>query len=75
MIKRTERIRHLLLTNCLYVFGATKLYFTYYLRVVSILLSTGSYKSAFSTYYFDKTRFLSFMFLYRWFLIFSFPLF
>ena len=39
---------------------ATKLYFMYYSRVVIILLSTGLYKSAFSTYSFAKTRFSSF---------------
>ena len=54
--------------------GATKFYFMYYLRVVSILFSTGLYNSAFSTYYFGKTKFLSFMFLYLWLLIFSFAL-
>ena len=30
--------------------GATRFYFLYYSRVVIILLSTGLYKSAFSTY-------------------------
>ena len=38
--------------------GATKLYFMHYLRVVIILISTGLYKSIFSTYFFGKTRFL-----------------
>ena len=33
--------------------GATKLYFMYYSGVVIILLSTGLYKSAFSTYSLD----------------------
>ena len=48
---------------------ATKLCFIYS-RVVSILFSTGSYKSAFSTYSFGKSRFWSFVFLYFWLLIF-----
>ena len=46
----------------------------YYSRVVSILFSTGLYKSAFSTYSFGRTRFSSFAFLYLWLLIFSFAL-
>ena len=41
--------------------GAIKLYFMHCLRVVIILVSTGLYKSAFSTYFFFwKTRFSSF---------------
>ena len=40
--------------------GATKLYSMYYSRVVIILCSADLYKSAFSTYYFGKTRFLFF---------------
>ena len=48
------------------------MYFMYYSRVVSILFSTGLYKSAFPTYSFDKTRFSSFLFLYLWLLIFGF---
>ena len=51
-----------------------KLYFMYYLRVVSILFSTGFYKSAFSTFSFGKTRFLSFVFLYLRLLMSSFGL-
>ena len=43
-----------------FIKGATKLYFMHYLRVVIILFSMGLYKSAFSTYCFDKTRFSSF---------------
>ena len=35
----------------------------YYFRVVIILFSTGLYKSAFSTYDFGKTSFLSFFVL------------
>ena len=54
--------------------GDTKLYFMYYSRVVSILFSTGLHKSVFSSYSFGKTRFSSFVFLYLWFLIFSFAL-
>ena len=37
--------------------GAKKLHFMYYLREVTILFSTGLYKSAFFTYSFGKTRF------------------
>ena len=40
--------------------GATKSYPMYYSRVVIILFSAGLYKSAFSTYSFDKTSFSSF---------------
>ena len=58
----------------LFIKGALKLYFMYYLRVVSVLFSTGLYKCAFSTYSFGKTRFSSFVCLYLWVLIFSFPL-
>ena len=54
--------------------GAKKLYFMYYSRVVSILFSTGLYKSTFSTYSFGKTRFWSFEFLYLLLLILSFAL-
>ena len=43
--------------------GATKLHFMHYLRVVIILLNTGLYKSAFSAYFFCKTRFSFFCFL------------
>ena len=43
--------------------GATELYFMHYSRVVIILLSTGLYKSAFSTYSFGKARFSSFSIL------------
>ena len=52
----------------------TKLYFMYYSRVVSIMFSTGLYKSTFSTYFFDETRFSSFVFRYLWLSIFSFAL-
>ena len=47
----------------MWVKGATKLYFMYYLRVVIILFRTGLYKSAFSTYDFGETSFSSFCFL------------
>ena len=40
--------------------GAAKLYFMYYSCVVIILFNMGLYKSAFSTYYFVRTRFSSF---------------
>ena len=49
-----------LVTAAFYIKGATELYFMYYFRVVIILFSTGSYKSAFSTYNFGKTSFSSF---------------
>ena len=54
--------------------GATKFYFMCYSRVVSVLFSTGLYKSAFSTYSFVKARFPSLVFLYLWLLIYSFVL-
>ena len=44
--------------------GAAKLYFIHYSRVVIISVSTGLYKSAFSTYCFGKTRFSSFRVLF-----------
>ena len=54
--------------------GAMKLQFMCYLPVVSILFSLDLYKSAIFTYFFGKTRFSSFVFLYLWLLIFSFAL-
>ena len=54
--------------------GATKFYFMYYSRVVSILFSASLYKSAFSAYSFRKARFSSFVFLCLWLLSFSFVL-
>ena len=45
---------HLMLIYQLVFKGATKLYFMHYLSVVFILLNTGLWKSAFSTYFFGK---------------------
>ena len=47
-----------------FVKGAMKLYFMHYSRVVIIVLSTGLYKFAFSTYSSGKTRFTFKMTLY-----------
>ena len=44
----------------------------HYPRVVITCSSTCLYESAYSTYYFDKTRFLSFYVLVFRFLVFSF---
>ena len=63
-LKNFKRLR------ALRVKGAAKLCFTYYSCVVSILFGTGLHKSAFSTYFFGKTRFSSFLFLYFWLLAF-----
>ena len=58
--------------------GATKLYIMHYSRVDIISFSTHLYKSAFSTYSFCKTRFLSFyglVFHVSTYLVFSFHFF
>ena len=52
--------------------GATQLYFMFCFCLVIILLSTGLYKSAFTTHKFGKTSFP--VFLYLRVLIFSFAL-